>query len=199
MLRRRATSIPEGLPAFLAGPATALEKTLMAAGSDDARPGKLMLALADRAGASSSWRSSCSWPRPACRIGAGRVLLIATFAFLVGAGIPMLYFQAKATRMRKKMQDQFPVALDVFVRGLRAGHPIACRARPADRRNARSDRQPVRHRRRRGHLWRRPARRADGDGRPLGPRRHAHVRRQPVGAERDRRQSGRNSGKSEPA
>ncbi len=27
--------------------------------------------------------------------------------------------------MRKKMQDQFPVALDVFVRGLRAGHPIA--------------------------------------------------------------------------
>ena len=26
---------------------------------------------------------------------------------------------------RKKMQEQFPVALDVFVRGLRAGHPIA--------------------------------------------------------------------------
>jgi tight adherence protein B len=25
----------------------------------------------------------------------------------------------------KKMQEQFPVALDVFVRGLRAGHPVA--------------------------------------------------------------------------
>ena len=27
--------------------------------------------------------------------------------------------------MRRKMQEQFPVALDVFVRGLRAGHPVA--------------------------------------------------------------------------
>jgi tight adherence protein B len=33
--------------------------------------------------------------------------------------------QVRANRMRKKMQDQFPVALDVFVRGLRAGHPVA--------------------------------------------------------------------------
>jgi tight adherence protein B len=31
----------------------------------------------------------------------------------------------KATRTRKRMEEQFPVALDVFVRGLRAGHPIA--------------------------------------------------------------------------
>ena len=58
-------------------------------------------------------------------LGGGRILLIATFAFLLGAGIPILYFQFRAGRMRKKMQDQFPVALDVFVRGLRAGHPIA--------------------------------------------------------------------------
>ena len=40
-------------------------------------------------------------------------------------GIPLLFLQFRANRMRKKMQDQFPVALDVFVRGLRAGHPIA--------------------------------------------------------------------------
>ena len=33
--------------------------------------------------------------------------------------------QFKANRTRKRMQEQFPVALDVFVRGLRAGHPIA--------------------------------------------------------------------------
>ncbi len=37
----------------------------------------------------------------------------------------MMFLQFKANRTRKKMQDQFPVALDVFVRGLRAGHPIA--------------------------------------------------------------------------
>jgi len=58
-------------------------------------------------------------------LGAGRILIIGTFSFLLGAGLPMLYFNFRATRMRKKMQDQFPVALDVFVRGLRAGHPIA--------------------------------------------------------------------------
>jgi tight adherence protein B len=58
-------------------------------------------------------------------LGAGRLVLLATFSLLLGAGIPLLFFQFRATRMRKKMQDQFPVALDVFVRGLRAGHPIA--------------------------------------------------------------------------
>ncbi len=55
----------------------------------------------------------------------GRLLMIAAFAGAVGAFLPMMFLQAKASRTRKKMQDQFPVALDVFVRGLRAGHPIA--------------------------------------------------------------------------
>ncbi len=39
--------------------------------------------------------------------------------------LPLMVLNFKATRTRKKMQEQFPVALDVFVRGLRAGHPIA--------------------------------------------------------------------------
>ncbi len=43
--------------------------------------------------------------------------MLATFAFVLGAAIPLLFFQIRANRMRKKMQDQFPVALDVFVRG----------------------------------------------------------------------------------
>jgi tight adherence protein B len=55
----------------------------------------------------------------------GRVLISAVFAGLLGAGLPVMFINFKATRMRKKMQEQFPVALDVFVRGLRAGHPIA--------------------------------------------------------------------------
>ena len=123
MLRRRSTSVPEGLPPFLAGPAQSLEKTLMAAGVT-METGKLMLGLLVAPVllflAIILFMAVTSVP-----IGGGRLLLIATFSLLVGAGIPMLYFQAKATRMRKKMQDQFPVALDVFVRGLRAGHPIA--------------------------------------------------------------------------
>ena len=123
MLRRRSSSIPEGLPPFLAGPAASLEKTLMAAGVT-METGKLMLALL-LAPVIIFLAILLFMAATGMVIGTGRVLMIATVAFLIGAGIPMLYFQAKAGRMRKKMQDQFPVALDVFVRGLRAGHPIA--------------------------------------------------------------------------
>jgi tight adherence protein B len=55
----------------------------------------------------------------------GRLVMIATFAGVVGAFLPIMYLNFRANRTRKKMQEQFPVALDVFVRGLRAGHPIA--------------------------------------------------------------------------
>ena len=58
-------------------------------------------------------------------IGAGRLLLVGTFALLVGAFIPLMLLGRRAQARRKKMQEQFPVALDVFVRGLRAGHPVA--------------------------------------------------------------------------
>lgn len=55
----------------------------------------------------------------------GNVVLIGTFAVALGTLIPLMVLQMKANRTRKKMQAQFPVALDVFVRGLRAGHPVA--------------------------------------------------------------------------
>lgn len=58
-------------------------------------------------------------------IGAGRLLLVGTFSLLVGAFIPLMLLRRRAQARRKKMQEQFPVALDVFVRGLRAGHPVA--------------------------------------------------------------------------
>lgn len=59
------------------------------------------------------------------QFGAGRMLMIVTFCVVAGMLIPLMILQAKANRMRAKVQEQFPVALDVFVRGLRAGHPIA--------------------------------------------------------------------------
>jgi tight adherence protein B len=55
----------------------------------------------------------------------GRLVISITFAIVLGAVLPVLVLSFRATRTRKKMQEQFPVALDVFVRGLRAGHPIA--------------------------------------------------------------------------
>ncbi len=58
-------------------------------------------------------------------VGFGRILLLGTFSVVLGLLIPVLFLQMRANRRRKKMQEQFPVALDVFVRGLRAGHPVA--------------------------------------------------------------------------
>ena len=123
MLRRRSSDLPANLPPFLAGPAISFEKMLMASGVT-MDTGRLMLLLLV-APVALFIGILTFMAITGVAFGSGRVLLIATFAFIVGAGIPILYFQARAARMRKKMQDQFPVALDVFVRGLRAGHPIA--------------------------------------------------------------------------
>jgi tight adherence protein B len=123
MLRRQASTLPDRLPAILVGPAMAFEKMLIASGV--AMPtGRLMLLLI---GAPIVFFLAIILFMLAlgAALGFGRMLLIATFAFALGAAIPILFLQIRANRMRKKMQDQFPVALDVFVRGLRAGHPIA--------------------------------------------------------------------------
>jgi tight adherence protein B len=58
-------------------------------------------------------------------LGAGRILLAATFSVAAGLGLPLLVLARLADRRRKQLVEQFPVALDVFVRGLRAGHPVA--------------------------------------------------------------------------
>jgi len=58
-------------------------------------------------------------------LGFGQVVMVGTFAVALGFFLPLVYIQFRANRTRRKMEQQFPVALDVFVRGLRAGHPIA--------------------------------------------------------------------------
>jgi tight adherence protein B len=123
LLRRQATMLPENLPEIIVRPAIRFEKMLMAAGVSVptgrlvailiATPVIIFVAIILLMVATGS------------ALGFGRLLMLATISFLIGAGIPMLIFQVRANRMRKKIEDQFPVALDVFVRGLRAGHPIA--------------------------------------------------------------------------
>ncbi|HEU0311069.1 MAG TPA: type II secretion system F family protein [Sphingomicrobium sp.] len=123
LLRRRATVLPEGLPEYLVGPAIRFEKMLMASGVAIST-GRLMLILLVTP-AIIFLAIVLAMLASGSALGAGRIVLLATFSVLLGAGIPILVFQIRATRMRKKIEDQFPVALDVFVRGLRAGHPIA--------------------------------------------------------------------------
>jgi tight adherence protein B len=55
----------------------------------------------------------------------GLIQLALIMGLSVGAGIPMIILARLAGSRRKRMQEQFPVALDIFVRGLRSGHPIS--------------------------------------------------------------------------
>lgn len=51
--------------------------------------------------------------------------VVLAFSAAVGVFLPLLAIKFLAQRKRKRMQDQFPVALDIFVRALRSGHPVA--------------------------------------------------------------------------
>lgn len=58
-------------------------------------------------------------------ISAGVVLLLGLLAVAIAIGLPILTLNYMAQRKRKKIEAQFPIALDVFVRALRSGHPVA--------------------------------------------------------------------------
>lgn len=55
----------------------------------------------------------------------GVLLLVGVFAFCVAFGIPYVAIKMTAQKRRKRLEQQFPVSLDIFVRALRSGHPIA--------------------------------------------------------------------------
>ena len=123
LLRRADSSIPEGLPPMLAGMARKFERTLMQA-QLTIPTGQLMLMFLI-APLAVFFALLAVMFATGVGVSFGRLVLIAAFAAALGGGLPLMLLNFKATRTRKKMQEQFPVALDVFVRGLRAGHPIA--------------------------------------------------------------------------
>jgi tight adherence protein B len=121
---RRASSVPEGLPPFLNSIALRFERMLMQA-QLTIPTGRLMLffLIAPPAVFFGLLLLMSAWW--GIGISTGRIMIGAVFALLLGAVLPAMALNFKATRIRKRMEAQFPVALDVFVRGLRAGHPIA--------------------------------------------------------------------------
>lgn len=54
----------------------------------------------------------------------GAVVVILSFAVAVSVVLPLLAINFLANRRMKLFDAQFPVALDIFVRGLRAGYPV---------------------------------------------------------------------------
>ena len=57
-------------------------------------------------------------------LGAGIWIFAILSSAGLSVGLPLAFISAAAERRRKKLQAQFPEALDVFVRSLRAGHPV---------------------------------------------------------------------------
>lgn len=123
LLKRTDSVLPAGLPAAIQSLGQRFERTLMMAQVTTATPRlMLLLLLAPLAVLFLILIVMVFTNTP---IGYGRLLMVATFSLVVGLFIPLFVLQLRANRMRKKMQEQFPIALDVFVRGLRAGHPVA--------------------------------------------------------------------------
>jgi len=123
LLRRRESALPSNLPPFLAHLGQRFERTLIA--SQVTMPtGRLMLLML-LAPVLIFVLIALIMLVANLGFGFGQVLMIGTFAVALGFFLPLMYIQWRVNRTRRKMEHQFPVALDVFVRGLRAGHPIA--------------------------------------------------------------------------
>ena len=52
------------------------------------------------------------------------VMLIVGFAAGIGIALPLMFINIQAAKRMKLFEAQFPVALDIFTRGLRAGYPV---------------------------------------------------------------------------
>jgi tight adherence protein B len=111
------------LPKSLRKAAQSFERTLMAAGVTMSTSRLMVLVLA-APGAILAFIVMIMLA-VGSPVGVGRLVLVATVALVLGLVIPLLLLQGRAQRRKRKMEEQFPVALDVFVRGLRAGHPVA--------------------------------------------------------------------------
>jgi tight adherence protein B len=122
LLRRRSTALPVGLPTMLVGPVRKLEKMLVQAALLTSTPRLLAMVVAAPV---LLFVFLVVVTAIVGSIGAGRLFLLFIVALVLGFVLPLLLIARKAARMRKKIIEQFPTALDVFVRGLRAGHPIA--------------------------------------------------------------------------
>jgi len=123
LLRRSGSAVPQGLPPLLDNLAHRFERMLMQA-QLTVPTGRLMLMILV-APVAIFFLILMLMAAASMGISFGRIVMSAAFAGALGAALPLMFLNFRATRTRKKMQEQFPVALDVFVRGLRAGHPIA--------------------------------------------------------------------------
>ena len=59
------------------------------------------------------------------RVTTGMIELVILISFALTVAMPLLLINRRKDKRRRRMEEQFPIALDVFTRALKAGHPIA--------------------------------------------------------------------------
>jgi len=112
-----------GLPAPLAGALERIQRMMFAADVGFTMP-QLLLGIAMAFAALTGLSVIALW-LVGILLTAGIVFLSSFLSGIVGVVLPVVYLSIRAERRRRKIEDQFPVALDVFVRALRSGHPVA--------------------------------------------------------------------------
>jgi tight adherence protein B len=122
-LRKNAPSEFAHLPDFVSNRLRKLQRMLMASGLPfsplQVLSGVIVLCLV-------LWLFGLVGARAAgFPLGLGIVQITGAFAFALAIGLPLMIVNMVAQRRRKRMEEQFPIALDVFVRALRSGHPVA--------------------------------------------------------------------------
>jgi tight adherence protein B len=59
------------------------------------------------------------------RLTFGVIQLVLIISLVIAVGLPWMILNRFAQKRRQRMEEQFPIALDVFTRSLRAGHPVS--------------------------------------------------------------------------
>lgn len=59
------------------------------------------------------------------RVTVGTTELVVLISFSLTIALPLMLINRRKEKRRRKMEEQFPAALDVFTRALKAGHPVS--------------------------------------------------------------------------
>lgn len=122
-LRKNAPSEYANLPPFLASRMRAIQRMLMASAIPLA-PAQILVVMG------ALFLALCVVLLLSARAGGfpltfGILQMVIVVAFAAAIALPLMIVNIIAQRRRKRIEEQFPISLDVFVRALRSGHPIA--------------------------------------------------------------------------
>lgn len=122
-LRKNAPREYANLPPFLASRMRAIQRMLMASAIPLA-PAQILVVMG------ALFLALCVVLLLSARAGGfpltfGILQMVVVVAFAAAIALPLMIVNIIAQRRRKRIEEQFPISLDVFVRALRSGHPIA--------------------------------------------------------------------------